>query len=79
MRTHKVGGTRWVDGRYEIYEEQVQFTAQEELVRDAEEAQAVIDMAAREELQTRQDVLEAKLADDSITFAEMKELMRIRG
>ena len=79
MRTHKVGGTRWVDGRYEIYEEQVQFTAQEELVRDAEEAQAVIDMAAREELQTRQDVLEAKLADDSITFTEMKELMRLRG
>tara|TARA_R100000306_G_C4356799_1_gene133148 strand:- start:176 stop:415 length:240 start_codon:yes stop_codon:yes gene_type:complete len=79
MRTHKVGGTRWVDGRYEIYEEQVQFTAQEELVRDAEEAQAVIDMAAREELQTRQDVLEAKLADDSISFDEMKELMRLRG
>ena len=78
MRTHKVGGTRWVDGRYEIYEEQVQFTAQEELVRDAEEAQAVIDMAAREELQTRQDVLEAKLADDSISFDEMKELMRLR-
>jgi len=78
MRTHKVGGTRWVDGRYEIYEEQVQFTAQEELVRDAEEAQAVIDMAAREELQTRQEVLEAKLEDDSITFEEMKELMRLR-
>ena len=43
MRTHKVGGTRLVDGRYEIYEEQVQFTAQEELVRDAEETQAAID------------------------------------
>jgi len=46
MRTHKVGGTRLVDGRYEIYEEQVQFTAQEELVRDAEETQAAIDKVA---------------------------------
>ena len=57
----------------------VPFTDAEETERDAEEAQAVIDMAARDERQARQDVLEVKLADDSITFEEMKELMRLRG
>ena len=57
----------------------VPFTDAEETERDAEEAQAVIDMAARDERQARQDVLEVKLANDSITFEEMKELMRLRG
>ena len=56
----------------------IQFTPEEETTRDTEEVQAAIDMAARDELQTRQDVLEAKLADDSISFDEMKELMRLR-
>ena len=56
----------------------VPFTPEEEIARDAEEVQAAIDMAARDELQTRQDVLEDKLADDSISFDEMKELMRLR-
>ena len=54
-------------------------TDAEETARDAEEAQAVIDMAARDERQARQDVLEVKLKDDSIIFEEMKELMRLRG
>ncbi len=64
---------------HQIRDIQVPFTADEEAVRDAEETQAVIDTAAKDERQARQDVLEAKLADDSITFEEMKELMRIRG
>ena len=58
--------------------EMIQFTPEEEIEREAEEVQAAIDMVARDELQTRQDVLEAKLADDSISFEEMKELMRLR-
>lgn len=63
---------------HNINGERIQFTSEEEIERDAEEVQAAIDMAARDELQTRQDALEAKLADDSITFDEMKELMRLR-
>lgn len=58
--------------------EMIQFTPEEEIEREAEEVQAAIDVVARDELQTRQDVLEAKLADDSISFEEMKELMRLR-
>ena len=56
----------------------VPFTPEEEIARDAEEAQAVIDMAARDEQDEKFIALEAKLADDSITFEEMKELMRLR-
>ena len=63
---------------HNINGERIQFTSEEEIERDAEEVQAAIDMAARDELQTRQDALEAKLADDSISFEEMKELMRLR-
>jgi hypothetical protein len=58
---------------------EVPFTAEEETARDAEEAQAEIDMAARDEQDEKFIALEAKLADDSITFEEMKELMRLRG
>ena len=56
----------------------VPFTPEEEIARDAEEAQAVIDMAARDEQDEKFIALEAKLADDSISFEEMKELMRLR-
>tara|TARA_R110002110_G_scaffold386953_1_gene598712 strand:- start:1 stop:225 length:225 start_codon:yes stop_codon:yes gene_type:complete len=58
---------------------EVPFTAEEETVRDTEETQAEIDMAARDEQDEKFIALEAKLADDSITFTEMKELMRLRG
>jgi len=58
---------------------EVPFTAEEETARDTEEAQAEIDMAARDEQDEKFMALEAKLADDSITFEEMKELMRLRG
>ena len=57
----------------------VPFTAEEETARDAEEAQAEIDTAADDERNEKLKALEAKLADDSITFEEMKELMRLRG
>jgi len=57
----------------------IPFTDAEEIKRDAEEVQAAIDMAVRDERVERQGALAAKLADDSITFEEMKELMRLRG
>ena len=57
----------------------VPFTAAEETARDAEEVQAEIDKTARATIQARITILDAKLADDSITFDEMKELMRLRG
>ena len=64
---------RNIDGVY------IPFTAEEETARDAEEAQAEIDMATEVERSARQNILEVKLADDSITFEELKELMRLRG
>jgi hypothetical protein len=57
----------------------IQFTPEEELERDAEEAQWEIDKVALLEKEEEKSTLEAKLADDSITFEEMKELMRLRG
>jgi len=53
----------------------IQFTPEEEISRDEEEVQAEIDKVARQE---RRAILD-KLADDSITFDEVKELMRLRG
>ena len=61
---------------HNINGENVQFTAEEETARDAEEAQADIDKAAERTAQARKATLDAKLADDSITFDELKELMR---
>ena len=57
----------------------IQFTPEEELERDAEEAQWEIEKTALLEAEEKLSALEAKLADDSITFEEMKELMRLRG
>ena len=57
---------------------EVQFTAEEETARDAEEAQAATDRAAEATIAARVVVLDAKLQDDSITFDELKELMRLR-
>ena len=57
----------------------VQFTEEEELARDAEEAEMEIFYAARDAAIAEYEALVAKLADDSITFTEMKELMRLRG
>tara|TARA_R100000306_G_C4326400_1_gene117900 strand:+ start:467 stop:667 length:201 start_codon:yes stop_codon:yes gene_type:complete len=61
---------------HNINGENVQFTAEEETARDAEEAQSDIDKAAERTAQARKATLDAKLADDSITFDELKELMR---
>jgi hypothetical protein len=65
--------------RHNIDGVKVPFTAAEETARDAEEAQAAIDMVSRDERMASQEALEAKLVDDSISFDEMKELMRLRG
>ena len=59
--------------------EQVPFTPEEEIARDAEEAQWEIKQTALLEAEEKLSALEAKLADDSITFSELKELMRMRG
>jgi len=66
-RHHNINGIR------------IQFTAEEETARDAEEAQSEIDKAAEQTVQARKTILEVKLTDDSITFDELKELMRLRG
>ena len=53
-----------------------QFTAEEETARDAEEVQAVIDMAARDTRQATIDALQAKITDGSATHAELLEFMQ---
>ena len=58
---------------------EIPYTAEEEIERDAWDAQGLLDIVAAEERMARFEVLDAKLADDSITFEEMKELMRLRG
>ena len=63
-RFHNVNGIR------------TQFTAEEETARDAEEAQAVIDMAARDTRQARIDALQAKINDDTATHAELLEFLK---
>jgi len=56
----------------------IQFTPEEEIARDEEErVNKIYDAAAREVAQ-RLVELEVKLTEDSITFTEMKELMRLR-
>jgi len=56
----------------------IPFTAEEEAERDEQEAQVIAEINTEIERQARQQVLEEKLTDDSLTFDEMKELMRIR-
>ena len=57
----------------------VPFTAEEEIARDAEEAAWLIKRAIRDERKELIAGLEIKLNDDSITFDELKELLRLRG
>ena len=57
----------------------VPFTEEEEAEKDAVEAAWVEEKAIRNAAHLRIDELEVKLTDDSITFEEMKELMRLRG
>lgn len=58
----------------------VPLTAEEEAAEDALEAAWEAEgKPLRDAEHAREAELEAKLADNSITFEEMKELMRIRG
>ena len=57
----------------------VSFTPEEEIARDEEERLWELEIAVTREKTQNIAILEAKLADDSITFTEMKELMRLRG
>ena len=63
-RFHRVNGAR------------IQFTAEEETARDAEEAQVVIDDTARAIVDARTAVLRAKLDNETITLAELIELSK---
>jgi len=62
---------------------EVPFTAEEEAAEDARELEwnrpVTGGKAVRDAVDAREAELEAKLADDSITFNELKELMRFRG
>ena len=59
---------------------EVPLTAEEEAAEDALEAAWEAEgKPLRDAANAREVELEAKLADDSITFEEMKELMRMRG
>jgi hypothetical protein len=66
-RFHNINGVR------------VQFTPEEEIARDEEERVSAIEKVAQQERRAILNALTAKLADDSITFTEMKELMRLKG
>jgi len=70
MRVEGDSGNVWLTVPDDVDESAVQ------AIVDAHDANAT---TAKEEHQAKQDVLEAKLTDDSITFEEMKELMRLRG
>ena len=65
-RFHRINNTR------------VQFTAEEETARDAEESAAQIARAARLTREARIGVLNAKVDDDSITHSELVELTRLK-
>ena len=56
----------------------IAFTADEETAADAEAVQAASDRTAENTKRSQIAALEAKVDDDSITFDEMKELMRLR-
>ena len=58
---------------------EVPLTAKEEAAEDASELVWQERYKLRDAVDAREGQLEAKLADDSITFEEMKELMRLRG
>jgi len=58
---------------------EVPFTAEEEAAQDVIDEEWEAGTEARHAEDAREGELEAKLADDSITFEEMKELMRSRG
>jgi len=64
---------------HNIRNKEVPFTAEEEAAADLEDEFYAEVYKLRDAENAREVELEAKLADDSITFEEMKELMRLRG
>ena len=80
-RTHRISYPRLDDEGdvilNEFVQEVVPFTAEEELARDAEEELAAEKHARRAVIDERTGILQAKLSDDTITDAEIRELMRI--
>ena len=58
--------------------ERVQFTAEEETAKDVSEAAEAIKAEARDTREARKVVLRTKLADDSITDSELRELIRLQ-
>ena len=57
----------------------VQLTPEEEIKRDEEERLEDLKTIAAKEKANHVAELEAKLADDSLTFNEMKDLLRLKG
>tara|TARA_Y100000310_G_scaffold334179_1_gene413309 strand:- start:11481 stop:11777 length:297 start_codon:yes stop_codon:yes gene_type:complete len=60
----------------ETYQENVPFTPDEELARDAEEVQSAIDQRAREIEEADLRTLREKLRNDTMDFEELKEYLR---
>jgi ribosome recycling factor len=58
--------------------ERVQFTAEEETAKDASESAEATKAATRDTREDRKVALRAKLADDSISDAELREFMRLQ-
>ena len=88
-RHHTISYPRtWVEAAGDVaahwrdaYQEDIPFTPEEEIARDTEEAESLTKIAdaaaAAAEKKLEKDALEIKLADDSITFDELKRLMRL--
>ena len=88
-RHHTISYPRtWVEAAGDVaahwrdaYQEDIPFTPEEESARDAEEAESLTKIAdaaaAAAEKKIEKDGLEAKLIDDSITFDELKQLLRL--
>lgn len=70
-RTHSV----WDAGLGDTV--QIPFTSDEEAARDIEEAAGQSDMAAARVRTARKEVLRVKLSDDTITEAEIREMLRL--
>jgi cell fate regulator YaaT (PSP1 superfamily) len=88
-RHHTISYPRtWVEAAGDVaahwrdaYQEDIPFTPEEEIARDTEEAESLTKIAdaaaAAAEKKIEKDGLEAKLIDDSITFDELKQLLRL--
>jgi hypothetical protein len=73
-RYHRIG---YIDEDGKPAQKRVEFTVEEERAWDVEEAAWEVEKAAQVVLTERQKVLTDKLFDDTITEAEIRELMRL--